>query len=76
LQASTSKSLHLLQIETCSIDELAIFSFSIVAFKSTFDLLRLEIDSWQEDNSEETILFFLTSKARDFSTLTSLPCSS
>jgi hypothetical protein len=61
---------------TCSTDELAIFNFSILAFKSAFNLLRLEIDSWQEDNSEERISFFLTSKAKDFSTLTSLSCSS
>jgi hypothetical protein len=47
-------------------DELAIFNFSILAFKSAFKLLKLEIDSWQEDNSEESITFFLTSKARDF----------
>jgi hypothetical protein len=65
-----------LQIETCSTDELAISNFSILAFKSAFDLLRLEIDSCQEDNSEESISLFLVSKARDFSTLTSLSCSS
>jgi hypothetical protein len=49
LQASISKSLHLLQITTCSIDELATFTFSSLAFK----LLRLEIESLQEDNSKE-----------------------
>jgi hypothetical protein len=43
----TSKSLHLLQIDTCSTNELAIFNFSILAFKSAFNLLMLEIDSWQ-----------------------------
>jgi hypothetical protein len=53
LQASISKSLHLLQITTCSIDELATFTFSSLAFKSAFKLLRLEIESLQEDNSKE-----------------------
>jgi hypothetical protein len=38
------KTLHLLQIETCSKDELVSFNFSTLAFKSTFTLLRLEIE--------------------------------
>jgi hypothetical protein len=56
-------------------DELASFNFSTLSFKSTFALLRLEIESWQEDNSKVSISFFLISKARDFSTLTNLSCS-
>jgi hypothetical protein len=46
-----------LQIETCSIDELATFTFSSLAFKSAFKFLRLEIESRQEDNSEESNSF-------------------
>jgi hypothetical protein len=72
LQATISKSLHLLQIDTCSTDELVIFTFSSLVFKSAFKLLRLEIESLQEDTSEEIISFLLTSKARYFSALTSL----
>jgi hypothetical protein len=75
LQASISKSLHLLQI-TCSTDELATFTFSSLTFKSAFKLLRLEIEPLQEDNSEEISSFLLTSKARYFRALTSLSCSS
>jgi hypothetical protein len=52
LQASISKSLHLLQITTCSTDEIATLTFSILALKSAFKLLRLEIESLQQDNSE------------------------
>jgi hypothetical protein len=52
LQASTLKSLHLLQITTCSMDELAEFASSNLAFKSSFKFFRLEIDSLQADNSE------------------------
>ena len=69
-------SLHLLQIETCSIVELAKFTFSSLVFKSAFKLLRLEIESWQEDSSEDNNSFFLVSRARDFLTLTNLSCSS
>jgi hypothetical protein len=76
LQASISKSLHLLQITTCSTDEQATLTFSSLAFKSAFKLLRLEIESLQEDNLEEISSFLLTSKARYFSALTSLSCSS
>jgi hypothetical protein len=43
LQASTSTSLHLLQITTCSTIELATFTFSSLAFKSAFKFLGLEI---------------------------------
>jgi hypothetical protein len=59
MQASMSKSLHLLQIDTCSKDELETFNFSILAFKSTFAFLRLEIEAWHEDNSKESNYFFL-----------------
>jgi hypothetical protein len=45
LQASISTSLHLLQIETSSTVELATFTFSNLAFKSAFKLLRLEMES-------------------------------
>jgi hypothetical protein len=47
-------------------EELVTFTFSSLAFKSAFKLLRLDISSLQEDNSEERISFLLTSKARDF----------
>jgi hypothetical protein len=66
LQASISKSLHLLQITTCSTVELASLTFSSLAFKSAFKFLRLEIESLQEDNSEEISSILLTSKARYF----------
>jgi hypothetical protein len=56
--------------------ELATFNFSIPAFKSAFKPFRQEIDSWQEDNSEDSISFFLISIARDFSALIHLSCSS
>jgi hypothetical protein len=58
LQASMLKSLHLLQITTCSIDELAEFASSNLAFKSTFKFLSLEIESLQADNSEVNSSFF------------------
>jgi hypothetical protein len=76
LQASMSKSLHLLQITTCSAVDLASFTFSSLAFKSAFKFLRLEMESLQEDNSEERSSFLLTSKAIYFLALTSLSCSS
>jgi hypothetical protein len=66
LQASISKFLHLLQITTCSTNELAIFTFSNLAFKSAFKFLRLEIESLQADSSEDSSSFFLVSRARDF----------
>jgi hypothetical protein len=60
------KSLHLLQITTCSIDKLAKFTSSNLTFKSTFNFLSLEIESLQADNSEVNSSFFLISRARDF----------
>jgi hypothetical protein len=57
-------------------DGLAIFDFYILVFKSSFKLLRLVIEEWQEDNSNASISFFLISKARDFYALTTLSCSS
>jgi hypothetical protein len=66
LQASISKSLHLLQITTCCTVELSTFTFSSLAFKSAFKFLRLEIESLQEDNSQARSSFLLTSKARYF----------
>jgi hypothetical protein len=65
-RASISKSLHLLQITTCSTHELATLTFSSLVFKSAFKNFRLEIESWQVDNSEDNSSFFLTSSARDF----------
>ena len=41
-------------------------SISSLTFKSTFKLLRLEIESWQVDNSEDNSSYFLVSRARDF----------
>jgi hypothetical protein len=41
--------LHLLQMERCSKDELATFNFSILAIKSSFSILRLEIEEWHKD---------------------------
>src|SRR5688500_11803896 len=76
LQASTLKSLHLLQIITCSTQELDLFATSSLAFKSSLTLFKLEVVSWQVDNSQESISFLLTSKARDFWTSTTLSCSS
>jgi hypothetical protein len=55
-----------LQINTCSKDELATLNFSILAFKSTFKLLRLEIKECQEYNLNTSISFFFISKVRDF----------
>jgi hypothetical protein len=46
--------------------ELEAFIFSILAFKSTFRFLRLEVEVWHEDNSKASISFFFISKARDF----------
>jgi hypothetical protein len=60
------KSLHLLQITTYSIDELAKFTYSNLEFKSTFKFLSLEIESLQADNLEVNSSFFLISRARDF----------
>src|SRR5690349_5823819 len=75
-QALISKSLHLLQITTCSTHELDLLASSSLAFKSSFKIFKLEIDSWQADNSEDSISFLLVSKTRDFCTLTNLSCSS
>jgi hypothetical protein len=66
LQASILKSLHLLQITTCSTDELAKFTSSNLAFKSAFKFLSLEIESFHADNSEDNSSFFLIFRARDF----------
>jgi hypothetical protein len=66
LQAATSKSLHLLQMTTCSTHELATLTFSSLELKSTFKLLRLEMKSLQVDSSEDNSSFFLISRARDF----------
>src|SRR5688500_7698839 len=75
-QASSLKSLHLLQITTCSTYELDLLATSSLAFNSSLTLFKLEIDSWQADISEDRISFLLVSKARDFCTLTNLSCSS
>jgi hypothetical protein len=40
--------------------ELATFTFSNLAFKSTFKFLRLEIESLQVDSSEDNSSFFLS----------------
>src|SRR5688500_15552625 len=71
-----SKSLHLVQIATCSTQELVLFATSNLAFNSSLMLLNLEIVSWQEDNSQESISFLLISRAREFCALTNLSCSS
>jgi hypothetical protein len=76
LQTLKSWSLHFAQIETSSIEDLATFTFSILAFKSSFKLLRLVIEEWQEDNSKASFSFYFISKARDFSTSITLSCSS
>jgi hypothetical protein len=68
--------LHLLQITTCSMDELEKFASYNLAFKSSFKFFRLEIDSLQADNSEVNSSFFLVSRARAFWTLMNLSCSS
>jgi hypothetical protein len=62
--------------QTCSTHELDLLASSSLAFKSSFKIFKLEIDSWQADNSEDSISFLLVSKARDFCTLTNLSCSS
>src|SRR5690242_13259804 len=76
LQASTIKSLHLLQIITCSTQKVDLLAISNLVFKSSLILFKLEIDSWHVDNSHESISFLLTSKAREFCVLTNLSCSS
>src|SRR5688572_6541871 len=76
LQASTLKSLHLLQIITCSSREFVLLDISNLAFKSSFMLFKLEIESWHVDNSQESISFLLISNAREFCASTNLSCSS
>jgi hypothetical protein len=51
LQASTSKSLHILQITTCSTQELDLLTPSSLVVNSSFKLFKLDIVSWQADNS-------------------------
>jgi hypothetical protein len=75
LQASTLKSLHLLQITTCSTQEVDLLAISNLALKSSLILFKLEIDSWHVDNSHESTSFLLTSRAREFCALTNLSCS-
>ena len=47
-----------------------------LTFKSSLKLFNLEIVSWQEDNSLESISFLLISRARDSWASTNLSCSS
>jgi hypothetical protein len=46
-----------LQIITCSTQELDLLAISNLAFKPSFMLLKLEIVSWQEDSSQQSISF-------------------
>jgi hypothetical protein len=55
-----------LQITTCSTQGLDLLTTSSLAFKSSFKIFKLEIDSLQIDNSEDSNSFLLIYKARDF----------